>query len=182
MRVDIIIWNIVRFLVIPKIVFYRIFFWIHFPLGSIIYGTPKIRNGKLIQLWKGFQLWRLCRMNGKIHIWQNFFMNEFGTISAWIKEESQIQIWDNVMIWPLFYMISQDHGFKSWETFSNSTSWRKSTIKIGDNVWIWARVTILKWVTIWDNVVIWAGSVVTKDIPTNSVAVWNPCKKIKEVR
>ena len=37
------------------------------------------------------------------------------------------------------------------------------------------------WVTIGDNVVIGAGSVVNKDIPSNSVAVGNPCKVIKEI-
>jgi acetyltransferase-like isoleucine patch superfamily enzyme len=57
----------------------------------------------------------------------------------------------------------------------------KADIKIGNNVWIWARVTVLKGVNIGDNVVIWAGSVVVKDIPSNCVAVWNPCKKIREL-
>ena len=38
---------------------------------------------------------------------------------------------------------------------------------------------ILKGVTIGDNVTIGAGSVVTKDIPSNSIAVGNPCKVIK---
>ena len=34
-------------------------------------------------------------------------------------------------------------------------------------------------VTIGDNVVIGAGSVVTKDIPSNTVAIGNPCKVVK---
>ena len=40
---------------------------------------------------------------------------------------------------------------------------------------------LLPGVTIWDNVVIGAGSVVNKDIPSNSVAVGNPCKVIKSL-
>ena len=52
---------------------------------------------------------------------------------------------------------------------------------IGDNCWIGADVTILPGVTIGDNSVIGAGSVVTKDIPSNVVAVGNPCKVLREI-
>ena len=52
-------------------------------------------------------------------------------------------------------------------------------VTIGNNVWIGGSVTILPDVTIGDNVTIGAGSVVTKDIPSNSIAVGNPCKVIK---
>lgn len=43
------------------------------------------------------------------------------------------------------------------------------------------NTTILPGVTIGDNTTIGAGSVVTKDIPSNVVAVGNPCKVIKEL-
>ena len=54
-------------------------------------------------------------------------------------------------------------------------------VTIGNNVWIGGSVTILPGVTIGDNVTIGAGSVVTKDIPSNVVAVGNPCYGIKEL-
>ena len=54
-------------------------------------------------------------------------------------------------------------------------------IKIGDDVWIGANVTILPGVTIGNNVVIGAGAVVTKDIPDNSLAVGVPARVIKEI-
>ena len=56
--------------------------------------------------------------------------------------------------------------------------WAKP-VRIGDNVWIGGSVTILPGVTIGDNVTIGAGSIVTKNIPSNSIAVGNPCKVIK---
>lgn len=180
MNINILIGNIIRLLVLPKILFYRVFYGVRFPIGSIIYWYPKIRGGKNIELSSWFQIGRMCRMNGKIKIWKNFFMNEFGTISAGNIKESSIVIWDDVMIGPLLYMISQDHGFKAWEIY-NKSPWKGAQITIWNNVWIWARVTILKWVTIWDNVVIWAGSVVTKDISESSLAVWNPCKVIRKI-
>ena len=52
-------------------------------------------------------------------------------------------------------------------------------IKIGNNVWIGGSVCILPGVTIGDNVTIGAGSVVTKNIPSNVTAFGNPCKVYK---
>lgn len=52
-------------------------------------------------------------------------------------------------------------------------------IVIGKNCFIGCRVTILPGVTIGDNVIIGAGSVVTQDIPSNSVACGVPCKVIR---
>lgn len=54
-------------------------------------------------------------------------------------------------------------------------------VRIGENCWIGAGVTILPGVTIGDNSVIGAGSVVTKDIPQNVVAVGNPCRVMREI-
>ncbi|MEG2935473.1 MAG: sugar O-acetyltransferase [Clostridium sp.] len=54
-------------------------------------------------------------------------------------------------------------------------------VHIGKNCWIGAGAIIVPGVTIGDNVVIGAGSVVTKDIPSNVVAVGNPCKVLREI-
>lgn len=54
-------------------------------------------------------------------------------------------------------------------------------VRIGKNCWIGAGVIILPGITIGDNVVIGAGSVVTKDLPDNVVAVGNPCRVLREV-
>ena len=50
---------------------------------------------------------------------------------------------------------------------------------IGDNVTLGANVTIVGGVTVGDNVTIGAGSVVVKDIPSNSIAVGNPARVVK---
>ena len=54
-------------------------------------------------------------------------------------------------------------------------------IKIGNNVWLGAGVTVLPGVTIGDNTVIGAGSIVNKDIPANVVAAGNPCRVLREI-
>lgn len=52
-------------------------------------------------------------------------------------------------------------------------------IRIGNNVFVGANSVILPGVQIGDNVVIGAGSIVSKNIPSNSIAVGNPCKVVK---
>ncbi|EFU29245.1 bacterial transferase hexapeptide repeat protein [Segatella buccae ATCC 33574] len=54
-------------------------------------------------------------------------------------------------------------------------------ISVGNNVWIGGNVTVLTGVTIGNNVTIGAGSVVTRDIPDNTLAVGNPCRVIKSI-
>lgn len=53
-------------------------------------------------------------------------------------------------------------------------------VYIGKNCWIGAGVIILPGITIGDNVVVGAGSIVTKDLPSNVIAVGNPCKILRE--
>ena len=54
-------------------------------------------------------------------------------------------------------------------------------VHIGKNCWIGANAVVLPGITIGDNVVIGAGSVVTKDIPSNVVAAGNPCRVLRQV-
>ena len=54
-------------------------------------------------------------------------------------------------------------------------------VRINDNVWIGAGAILLPGITIGENSVIGAGSVVTKDIPKNVIAVGNPCKVVREI-
>ncbi len=54
-------------------------------------------------------------------------------------------------------------------------------VHIGNNVWIGEGVKILKGVTIGDNALIGSGSVVTKDIPANTMAAGNPCVVKREL-
>ena len=52
-------------------------------------------------------------------------------------------------------------------------------VRIGSNVWLAGKVTVLKGVTIGDNAIIGANAVVTRDIPTNAVAVGIPARVIR---
>ena len=54
-------------------------------------------------------------------------------------------------------------------------------VHIGKNCWLGAGVIVLPGVIIGDNTVVGAGSVVTKDLPSNVVAVGNPCRVLREI-
>lgn len=52
---------------------------------------------------------------------------------------------------------------------------------VGKNVWFGGDVKVLAGVTIGDNTIIGTGSIVTRDIPPDVIAVGNPCKVIKRI-
>lgn len=86
-----------------------------------------------------------------------------------------IEIEDGVMIGPESAMLTVNHEPKNIRVVMTKK------IRIKKNAWIGARVSILPGVTIGENAIIGTGSVVTKDIPDNSIAVGNPAKVIREI-
>lgn len=72
--------------------------------------------------------------------------------------------------------ISANHNLSDYDKHEKS-----DPIRIGSNVWIGANCVLLPGIQIGDNVIIGAGSIVTKSIPSNSIAVGNPCKVIKNI-
>ena len=88
-----------------------------------------------------------------------------------------ITIGNHTLIGPNTQIYTACHSLDSKERQENKEFGKP--VHIGDNVWIGGSVVILAGITIGENTVIGAGSVVTKDIPANSIAVGNPCKVIK---
>ena len=84
---------------------------------------------------------------------------------------------NNVFIGPNCSFYTVNHPL-DYETRNKGLEYAKR-ITVGNNVWMGGNVVVLPGITIGDNSVIGAGSVVTKDIPSNSVAVGNPTKVIK---
>lgn len=96
-------------------------------------------------------------------------------INNYIQAINGIDFGSNVELGPGVSIISANHDV---EDLSKHSKCKKITI--GNHVWIGANTTILPEVTIGDNVVIGANSLVSSDIPSNSIAVGNPCKVIKK--
>ena len=93
----------------------------------------------------------------------------------YIQANNGIHFGHHVELGPGVSIISANHEFHDF-----SKHIKASPIIIGNNVWIGTNSVILPEVKIGDNVIIGAGSVVTKNIPSNTIAAGNPCKKIRE--
>ncbi len=112
----------------------------------------------------------------------------FANYNLTIQDDGEVVIGDNVMVGPNTTIVTPNHPLVASERNGiqdEKGNWFKPCIAkpviIGDNVWLGASVTVCPGVTIGDNVVIGAGSVVTKNIPANSVAAGNPCRVIREI-
>ncbi len=92
----------------------------------------------------------------------------------YIQAKNGIVFGENVMLGPGVGVISAGHNEDDLARWDDCPP-----IVIGDNVWVGMNSVILPGVKIGDNVVVGAGSVVTKDLPSNTVAVGNPCKVVR---
>ena len=116
-----------------------------------------------------------CDYGKQISVGRRFFAN----FNLTILDEASVTIGDDCFIGPDVSIYTACHSTDPVER-NTRMEWAEP-VTIGDNVWIGGSVTILPGVTIGNNVTIGAGSVVTKDIPDNAVAVGNPCKVIKRL-
>ncbi|WP_018662666.1 sugar O-acetyltransferase [Heyndrickxia acidiproducens] len=116
-----------------------------------------------------------CDYGFNIEIGENFFCNNNCTL----LDCNKIQIGNNALFAPNVGIYTAGHCIDP-ELRLNKQEYTAPVI-IGNNVWIGANASVLPGVTIGDNVVIGAGSVVTKDIPDNCVAVGNPCHVVRQV-
>lgn len=116
-----------------------------------------------------------CDYGYNIRVGYNFYAN-FNLV---ILDEAPVTFGDNVFIAPNCGFYTAGHPVDAVER--NKGLEYARPITVGNNVWIGAGVSVVPGVTIGDNCVIGAGSVVVKDIPSDSLAVGNPCKVIKTI-
>ncbi|CAL2105134.1 Acetyltransferase [Tenacibaculum sp. 190524A02b] len=95
-------------------------------------------------------------------------------LNNYIQANNGIILGSNIEFGPGVSIISANHDVSNLRNHVKG-----KPITIGNNVWIGANVTVLPEITIGDNVIIGANSLVNKDIPSNTIAVGNPCKVIK---
>lgn len=115
------------------------------------------------------------KIRGAENIKKGILCDPGDNMGVYIQARNGIVFGSNVGISPGCKIISSNHNSEDHLKHDDAPP-----IKIGNNVFIYANSVVLPGVEIGDNVVIGAGSVVTKNIPSNSVAVGNPCRVIKE--
>ena len=103
----------------------------------------------------------------------------YANFNLTLVDDSHIYIGDYSMIGPNVIIATAGHPINP-ELRQRVTQYN-ADVHIGKNVWLGAGVIVMPGVTIGDNSVIGAGSIVTKDIPANVVAVGNPCKVMREI-
>ncbi|MFQ9922272.1 MAG: sugar O-acetyltransferase [Beduini sp.] len=116
-----------------------------------------------------------CDYGYNITVGKNFYANYYCTI----LDGAEVTFGNNVFIAPFCGFYTAGHPFNIEER--NKGLEYAYPIKVGNDVWIGANVTVLPGVTIGDDVVIGAGSVVNKDIPSGVLAAGNPCKVIRPI-
>lgn len=109
----------------------------------------------------------------------HFGKNIYANFNLTLVDDTHIYVGDYTMFGPNVTIATAGHPILP--ELREKAYQYNSSVTIGKNCWIGAGAIILPGITIGDNVVIGAGSVVTKDIPSNIVAVGNPCKVLREV-
>ena len=103
----------------------------------------------------------------------------YANFNLTLVDDSHIYVGDYTMIAPNVVISTAGHPILP--ELREKQYQYNMPVHIGRNCWIGAGALIMPGVTIGDNTVIGAGSVVTKDIPANVVAVGNPCRVLREI-
>ncbi len=134
--------------------------------GSFIQGPIHFHYGKHTKIGKNF----------------------FGNFNLTIQDDAEVTIGDRCNFGPNVTIVTPVHPMLSNERSLMMTADGEmkhlcyaKPVHIGNDCWFGACVTVCPGVTIGDNCVIGAGSVVTRNIPSNSFAAGVPCRVIREI-
>ena len=109
----------------------------------------------------------------------HFGNNVYANFNLTLVDDTHIYVGDYTMFGPNVVIATAGHPINP--ELREKAYQFNMPVYIGRNCWLGAGVIVLPGVKIGDNSVIGAGSVVTKDIPSNVVAVGNPCKVLREI-
>lgn len=131
-----------------------------------------IKNSKNnITIESGF--W--CDYGYNIEVGEAFYANH----NLVILDAAKVTFGNNVFIGPNCSFYTSGHPIDIERRIAGLEY--AEPITVGDNVWFGGNVVVLPGISIGNNTVIGAGSVVTRNIPNNVIAVGNPCKVLKSI-
>ena len=108
-----------------------------------------------------------------------FSAHAYANFNLTLVDDGEVHIGEHTMIGPNCVLATANHPILP--ELREKAYQYNLPIRIGRNCWLGAGVIVVPGVTIGDNTVIGAGSVVTKDIPANVVAVGNPCHVLRPI-
>ena len=117
-----------------------------------------------------------CDYGFNVYTGKNVYLN----FNCVILDVGKVTIGDNVMIGPNTAIYAVGHPIHPEPRIQGKLDYGQEVV-IGANVWIGGSCVINPGVHIGENTVIGSGSVVTKDIPANVVAVGNPCRPVRAI-
>lgn len=109
----------------------------------------------------------------------HFGRNVYANFHLTLVDDTHIYVGDNVMFGPNVTVATAGHPVLP--ALRRKAYQYNAPVRIGNNCWLGAGVIVLPGITVGDNTVIGAGSVVTKDLPANVVAVGNPCRVLRPI-
>ena len=109
----------------------------------------------------------------------HFGRNVYANFSLTLVDDTHIYVGDYTMIGPNVTICTAGHPILP--ALREKGYQYNAPVRIGRNCWIGAGAVLLPGVTVGDNTVIGAGSVVTRDIPADVVAVGNPCRVLRPI-
>lgn len=144
--------------------------------NTIIRQRTVIRNYANVSIGEGSILqdfvYIRAGIQGKVVLGKGCMVNSFCRLFG----HGGIEIGDNAQLGPGVTITTTEHDYSHTD---KSETFNK--VIIGTRAWIGANATILPGVTIGENTVVGAGSIVSKDLPPNVVAVGVPARVIKEI-
>ena len=125
-----------------------------------------------------------CDYGKHLTIGENTFINA----NAVFLDCKRIDIGKNVLIGPHVQIYTATHPISASDRIilnpeSNQAPYKTQAlpVRIGDNCWIGGNTVILPGITIGNNVTVAAGSLVTKDIPDNKLAMGSPARLVRDL-
>ena len=126
--------------------------------GTGIAPNSSIRNGERIIIGRD------CHIGERCCLWAG-------------NETGRIEIGNHVSLAPEVFITASDYRFEAGTPFRQQPK-RENDVIIGSDVWLGTRVVVTAGVTIGEGCIVGAGAVVTKDLPTGSIAVGVPARII----
>ncbi|HIS68920.1 MAG TPA: sugar O-acetyltransferase [Candidatus Gallacutalibacter stercoravium] len=114
-----------------------------------------------------------CEFGRNITVGDYFYAN----FDCVILDSAPVTIGNHVLLGPQVGLYTVSHSLDPQQRAGGLCT--AAPIALGDHVWLGGGVRVCPGVTVGENTVVGAGSVVTKDLPANSLAAGNPCRVLR---